>query len=104
MSEHDANKALTDTARLRILPEPVEDAQLMTFSERQYRAREGRRAHDLATRGYYIEVEGTCPPRVSLTYVNSSPVNREPDFRDGQRERRLTAHEIAQQDGFPDNE
>jgi hypothetical protein len=42
MSEHDANRALSDTARLRMLPEPVEDAQPMTFSERQYRAREAR--------------------------------------------------------------
>lgn len=42
MSEHDAHAALTATARLRIMAEPVEDAQLMTFSERQYRAREAR--------------------------------------------------------------
>jgi|HubBroStandDraft_1064217.scaffolds.fasta_scaffold52971_3 hypothetical protein len=42
MSEHDAHAALTATARMRMLAEPVEDAQLMTFSERQYRAREAR--------------------------------------------------------------
>jgi hypothetical protein len=42
MSEHDANNALTATARMRALAEPVEDGTPMTFSERQYRAREAR--------------------------------------------------------------
>ena len=40
MSEHDAHNALTATARMRALAEPVEDGKLMTFSERMYRARE----------------------------------------------------------------
>jgi hypothetical protein len=48
MSEHDAHAALTATARMRMLAEPVEDAQLMTFSERQARAREGRAMHEAA--------------------------------------------------------
>lgn len=80
MSEHDAHNALTATARMRALAEPVEDGNLMTFSERMYRAREAR-TQQLAQ--LYSE--------------------RLPDFRDGRREARLTPHEIAQQDGFPDS-
>lgn len=46
MSEHDAHNALTATARMRALAEPVEDGKLMTFSERMYRAREARHMHE----------------------------------------------------------
>ena len=45
MSEHDAHNALTATARMRALAEPVEDGKLMTFSERMYRAHEARHMH-----------------------------------------------------------
>lgn len=98
MSEHNAHAALTATARLRIMAEPVEDAQLMTFSERQYRAREAR---GLQIAGMVAdEVQAQVDAMVDALVVKTGW----PDFRDGRREYRLTAHEIAQQDGFPDNE
>lgn len=37
MSEHDAHRALTDTARLRMLPDPLEDTQPMPVVERRQR-------------------------------------------------------------------
>ena len=40
MSEHDANKALTDTARLRILPDPLEQTQRMPIVDRRRRQAE----------------------------------------------------------------
>ena len=107
MSEHDAHAALTATARMRMLTEPVEDAQLMTFSERQYRAREAKQQHtdgvvDDAVRkhGYHVAVEATpadypgrMSPRVTLTYR---------DFRDGRcmhGEGRYSCPICAVQDG-----
>ena len=42
MSEHDANRMLIESAQLRIVDEPVEEAVPMTFSEKQRRAREAR--------------------------------------------------------------
>jgi hypothetical protein len=44
MSEHDAHRALTDTARMRGLPErdPLEDTQRMPVADRRLRAGEAR--------------------------------------------------------------
>ena len=96
MSEHNAHAALTATARLRVMAEPVEDAQLMTFSERQYRAREAR---GLQIAGMVADtVQAQVDAIVDTLVVKTGW----PDFREGDRKYRLTAHEIAQQDGFPD--
>ena len=98
MSEHDAHNALTATARMRALAEPVEDGKLMTFSERMYRAREAR----------WLMVAGLVADQVQCEVdkiVDSFVVKSGwPDFREGRREHRLLPHEIAQQDGFPNNE
>jgi hypothetical protein len=42
VSEHDANRALTDTARLRALPDPLEQTQRMEVAERREAASRGR--------------------------------------------------------------
>lgn len=42
MSESDANRAMTDTARLRLLPDTLEDTQRMTVVDRRYRQTEAR--------------------------------------------------------------
>ena len=42
MSESDANRAMTDTARLRLLPDTREDTQRMTVDDRRYRQTEAR--------------------------------------------------------------
>jgi hypothetical protein len=92
MSEHDANRALSDTARLRMLPEPVEDAQPMTFSERQYRAREAR---GLMVAGLVADSVETQINTIARSIINVETASdaaldalagipqREPDFRDG---------------------
>lgn len=122
MSEHNAHAALTATARLRIMAEPVEDAQLMTFSERQYRAREARglQIAGMVADTVEAQIRSLCTVETAsgaaldaLCRIPLRPYGmtdeelrakfhgRLPDFRDGRREYRLTAHEIAQQDGFP---
>ena len=42
MSEHDANRALLDTARLRIVDDPLEQTQCMPVVDRRYRQAEAR--------------------------------------------------------------
>jgi hypothetical protein len=83
MSEHDANRAMLDTARLRILHDPLEQTQRMTFSQKQQRAAEA-----------------------TMMRHHKGRAQRAADFREHsngtlRREHRLTVHEIAQQDGFP---
>lgn len=132
MSEHNANAALAATARLRIMAEPVEDAQLMTFSERQYRAREARGLYVAGLVVDTVETQintiartlgtvetasgaaldalcripirpaGMTDEEVRQQFVNRQVDREFRDFREGDRKYRLTAHEIAQQDGFPD--
>ena len=132
MSEHDAHNALTATARMRALAEPVEDGKLMTFSERMYRAREARHMHETMRgegharamvnnpvyRNQEIAAGMREAPGLKLCNDVADQVQRQidahvdalavkagwPDFREGRREYRLLPHEIAQQDGFPDNE
>lgn len=45
MSEHDAHRALTDTARLRALPDPLEDTQRMPVDARRGRMVEAYSMH-----------------------------------------------------------
>lgn len=106
MSEHDANRALLNTARLRIV-DPLEETQRMPVYQRRQHQNEAKQQYadgivDDAVRehGYHIAVDvpagpGRMSPVVTLTYR---------DFREGDHKYRLSAHEIAQQDGFPDNE
>ncbi len=84
MSEYDAHTALCASGRLRALPsrDPLEDTQRMPVLDRRYRQFEAKTSHELHTVEYAAD-----------------DVH---DFRDGRREHRLTVHEIAQQDGFPD--
>ena len=42
MNESDANRAMTDTARLRLLPDTREDTQRMSVVDRRYRQTEAR--------------------------------------------------------------
>jgi hypothetical protein len=42
MNESDANRAMTDMARLRLLPDTREDTQRMTVVDRRYRQTEAR--------------------------------------------------------------
>lgn len=53
MSEHDANRALADTARLRALPDPLEHTQRMPAHARRLRQVEAR----LATLGISTDAE-----------------------------------------------
>jgi hypothetical protein len=75
-NDYDANQYLIETAKLRAVdePDPLEQTQRMPVNERRYRQFEAR--------------------------VMNGPTR---DFRDGRREHRLTAHEVAQQDGFPND-
>ena len=45
MSEHDAHRALTDTARLRMLPDPLEDTQRMDVADRRKRQEQALMQH-----------------------------------------------------------
>jgi hypothetical protein len=101
MSEHDANRMMLDTARLRIIDDPLEQTQRMPVADRRGRQHEGRMMHE-AARG-----EGHARAMVNNpAYRNQEIAAGMRDFREHsngtlRREYRLTAHEIAQQDGFP---
>jgi hypothetical protein len=79
VSESDANRAMTETARMRLL-DPLEQTQPMPIHVRRERQREAV-AH----------------------WQWREPFERLPDFRETPRAH-LSALERAQQDGFPDNE
>ena len=46
MNESDANRTMTDTARLRLLPDTREDTQRMSVVDRRNRSHEGRMMHE----------------------------------------------------------
>ena len=103
MSEHDANQQLLETARLRIDErDPLEDTQLMTFSERRDRAREAQQQYtdgvvDDAVRkhGFHVAVIDPKPergsPRVTVYW-------REPGHT---KITEAQHHARMQRDGFP---
>jgi hypothetical protein len=92
MSEHDAHKALSDTARMRMLIEPpADDAKPMTFSERQYRAREARVLYVAGMVADQVEAEiNAIAKTLNVETATGAALDalagipqREPDFRDG---------------------
>jgi hypothetical protein len=100
MSERDANNALAAAALahgLRVL-DPLEQTQFMPIYDRRRRQAEAR---GLQIAGMVAdEVQAQVDAVVDALVVKTGW----PDFREGNRKYRLSAHEIAQQDGFPDNE
>jgi hypothetical protein len=48
MSESDANRAMNDTARMRLQPDTCEDTQRMPVADRRGRQHEGRMMHEAA--------------------------------------------------------
>lgn len=95
MSEHDAHKHLRAVAERRATTEPeADDAVFMTIADRRHRQTEAKMMHD-----FLMELD--FPMRLKPGPVSAYGMH---DFRDGRREHRLLPHEIAQQDGFPDNE
>jgi hypothetical protein len=54
MSESDANRAMNDTARMRLQPDPLEDTQRMPVADRRYRQADARylHAHPQILRGW----------------------------------------------------
>lgn len=85
-NERDAHNALIETAQaastdaIRDEADPLENTVVLPVTDRRYRSREAR-----------VMVFDEMPTRFR-------------DFRDGQREHAMTAHEINQQDGFSGDE
>jgi hypothetical protein len=126
MSEHDANRAMLDTVRMRSLSDPLEDTQVMPVYDRRRRQAEAREQRAIGLNVEWVNAAiqreladllgiqtATGAGLDALAGISNRPYGmtdeelraqfhgRLPDFRDGRREYRLTAHEIAQQDGFP---
>ncbi len=96
-NDYDANQYLIETAKLRTVdkPDPLELTQRMPVADRRYRQREARLMHG-GLDMYYRPL--------------SSPERHKPwpDFREHlngtlRREYRLSPHELAQQNGFPND-
>jgi hypothetical protein len=81
-SETGANRALTDTARMRLpaFVDPLEQTQPMPVAERRGRAHEGRYMHE------QLRGEGHARAMLNNPVYRAQEINaglRSPDFRDG---------------------